>query len=187
VLRPVGGSLAQEEERRLFADDDDDEEEEEDDEGEGEEEGGGNKSRKKERNRSRPTNTNAARTFDDMGSQYRDIDRDIDVHNAALKAGNREAVRTMLPFALLVLVVLLLIFRFLYSSSSGSSNSGTDERTSQVHCAQGHRALQVEEGTSCWEIAQGGGLGVEEFLELQGNERVNCQRLRVGGWVCVPE
>ncbi|KAF2656168.1 carbohydrate-binding module family 50 protein, partial [Lophiostoma macrostomum CBS 122681] len=126
--------------------------------------------------------TNPARTFDDIES-----------HNTAIAAGNKEAVRTMLPFALLVLVVLLLIFRFLYSGSgsgdaaSGSGSGADDASHSQVHCAQGYRALQVEEGQSCWEIAQGCGLGVEEFLGIRGNERVECQRLGVGSWVCVPE
>lgn len=88
----------------------------------------------------------------------------------------------MLPFALLAIVFLLLIFRFL----GGAGGSEADHGHPQIHCAQGTTAVQIEEGQTCWQIGQAHGLGVDELLGLEGNEGVDCDKLRIGQGICVP-
>ncbi|KAJ4304869.1 hypothetical protein N0V90_000397 [Kalmusia sp. IMI 367209] len=107
---------------------------------------------------------------------------EIEAHNAQLKKSNREAVKMMLPFALLVLVSLLLMFRFL-SGGSGANGGGHV----QVHCGEGAREVQVKKGDTCWEIGETYGVGVDELLRMEGNEGLDCDGLRIGQELCVPE
>jgi hypothetical protein len=88
----------------------------------------------------------------------------------------------MLPFALLVLVVMLLLFNFV--NRGVAHNTNPEEQVAE--CAQGAEPLQIKEGQTCWEIGQAHGLGVDELLGMQGNEGLDCDRLRVGRWICVP-
>ncbi|KAF2001798.1 carbohydrate-binding module family 50 protein [Amniculicola lignicola CBS 123094] len=103
-----------------------------------------------------------------------------------LKRLQNESIRAMLPFALLVLVVLFLVFRFVDSSSKDIGKGNDADGKIQVHCAQGYAPLQINKGDTCWGVAEGCGLGVDELLGLEGNERVECERLRVGQEICVP-
>ncbi|KAF2273630.1 uncharacterized protein EI97DRAFT_469368 [Westerdykella ornata] len=103
---------------------------------------------------------------------------EIEAHNAQIRKGNREAVRTMLPFALLAVVFLLLLFRFIYGGSSGSE--------AEVECGLGGKAIHVQAGDTCWEIAKAYGLEVAGLLALQGNGGVDCDKLQVGQSICVP-
>jgi hypothetical protein len=103
---------------------------------------------------------------------------EVEAHNAEVKKGNKEAVRLMLPFALLVLVSLLLLFRYI------NGGSGAD-RTPQVHCGQGADSIQVKKGETCWEIAEAHGMAVADLLALEGNKGVDCDKLQVGQSVCV--
>jgi hypothetical protein len=110
---------------------------------------------------------------------------------AAIKKGNREAVRMMLPFALLVLIFLLLVFKLLYSYPSSSSNNndgtGADDGSRQLtHCGEGSHQIQIQQGDTCWSVAEGCGVGVNELLALKGNDGLECGMLRVGEGVCVP-
>ncbi|KAF2249247.1 carbohydrate-binding module family 50 protein [Trematosphaeria pertusa] len=114
-----------------------------------------------------------------VGQQPERSPEQIEAHNTQLKKSNRESVRMMLPFALLVVVFLLLLFRFINGGS-------TDEAASQVYCAQGDRKIQVKKGDTCWEIGKAYGVGVDELLQLEGNEHVDCERLNVGQRMCVP-
>ncbi|KAF2742798.1 carbohydrate-binding module family 50 protein [Sporormia fimetaria CBS 119925] len=103
---------------------------------------------------------------------------EIDAHNIQLRRGNRDAMRMLLPFALLAVVFLLVLFRFLYGGS------GSDER--RVHCGKGLHELRVVKGQTCWEIAQSYGLSISELLALKGNGNIDCDNLPVGQSVCVP-
>lgn len=102
----------------------------------------------------------------------------IEPMNAEVKERNKQAVRMMLPFALLVLVFLFLVFKFLYG--------GADNDVPQVQCDEGYHKIQIKKGETCWELAEAHGLGVEDLLQLEGNEDVDCDRLRIGQDVCVP-
>ncbi|KAF1937810.1 hypothetical protein EJ02DRAFT_505768 [Clathrospora elynae] len=101
--------------------------------------------------------------------------------DAEIKNENRNAVRMMLPFALLVLVFLILLFKFVDRRDADDAFDGQI-----VDCGQGSHQVQIKAGDTCWAIAQGCGLGVEELLGLGGNEGVDCGELRVGMGICVP-
>jgi hypothetical protein len=112
-------------------------------------------------------NSTPARSFGEM------LGDDI-----AIKKENRQAVRAMLPFALLLFIFLLLVFKLLY---------GADASIEQVtHCGEGSRQVQIANGDTCWAIAESCSMGVEDLLALRGNEKVDCNALGVGQEVCVP-
>jgi hypothetical protein len=104
----------------------------------------------------------------------------IEHQNAHIKRGNRESIKMILPFALLVLVFLLLLFRFL-----GGAGAHAD-LGEQAHCAEGDSSVQVAEKDTCYEIGKAHGMGVDELLGLVGNEKVDCDHLRIGQKICVP-
>ncbi|USP78690.1 carbohydrate-binding module family 50 protein [Curvularia clavata] len=118
-------------------------------------------------------NTHPAQTFDEI----------FEEPGYALRKGNREAVRMMMPFALIVLVFLILVFKLVYRSD-GESLTGPKE---SVSCHQGSHEIQIEQGDTCWAIAQARGITVEELLGLGGNENVDCDQLAVGKGICVPK
>jgi len=95
------------------------------------------------------------------------------------EASNRQAMKMMLPFVLLVLVFLLALFKFLMSASA-------DEVEPQVHCVDNLKKVEIQNGETCWEIAKAHSLTVDELIGLGGNEKVDCEALRVGQQICVP-
>lgn len=105
---------------------------------------------------------------------------EIEARHGSTSSGN--GAREMLPFALLVLIVLLGVFRLVNGEFWAD---GIGEQV--LDCGQGGRQVQVERGDSCWTVAGREGLGVEELLRLTGNEVVECEGLRVGERICVPE
>jgi hypothetical protein len=104
----------------------------------------------------------------------------VQQHNAQIQRGNRESIKMILPFALLVLAFLFLLFRYL-----GAAGTHAD-LGEQVNCAQGDSPIQVVAKDTCYEIAKAHGLGVEELLAVEGNEMIDCDHLRVGQKICVP-
>lgn len=103
---------------------------------------------------------------------------EIEAHNVQIRKGNKEAVRLMLPFALLVIVCLLLLFKFLYG--------GGGEGAPIVKCGPDAVAVQIKAGDTCWKLATAHRMSVEGLLALQGNAGVDCERLRIGQGICVP-
>lgn len=97
-----------------------------------------------------------------------------------LKKSNRDSVKMMLPFALLVLVFLLLMFRMLNGGSA-------DDGRLQVHCSEGTHEIHVKDRETCWQIATTHGLGVDELLGLEGNKEIDCGALKIGQAMCVPK
>ena len=124
-----------------------------------------------------------AYTFEESG-QMAARTEEMEERNRAVDKGNREAVRMMLPFALLVLVFMFLLFKLVDGGLRWTSADGRD--TQVLDCRQGSHQTQVAKGDTCWEIAEEYGVGVEELLGLQGNQGVECERLRVGQGICVP-
>jgi len=88
-----------------------------------------------------------------------------------------------MPFALIVLVVLFLMFRLLHRSGGGGASGGGVEG---VNCGEGYQRVEIRPGDTCWAIAKVRGVRVEELLRIQGNEGLQCERLRIGQGVCVP-
>lgn len=117
-------------------------------------------------------NAQPSRSFADMLSGQED----------AIEEQNKEATRIMLPFALLVLVFLVLVFKLLYRSDNGSVADPQDA----IDCGEGSDGIQLQQGDTCWAIAQACSITVEELLGLRGNEYIDCARLVVGKGICVP-
>lgn len=93
--------------------------------------------------------------------------------------GNRQAVKMMLPFALLVIVFMLFLFKFILGGSA-------DQAEPQIACAEGHKRVEVQSGETCWKIATAQGLTVDELTGLQGNQDIDCEVLKAGQMMCVP-
>jgi len=104
----------------------------------------------------------------------------VEYYDAQIRKSNRESIKMILPFALLVLVSLLLLFRFL---GGAGANADLGEQT---HCAEGYGSVQVVKKDTCYKIGKAHGLGVEELLGLVGNEKIDCDHLRIGQTICVP-
>ena len=94
----------------------------------------------------------------------------------AIEKENRSAVRMMLPFALLVLVFLFLVFKLVNRSDD----------TYVAVCGDGDHQLHVSKGDTCWAIAEAHGVSVDALLSLRGNQGVDCDTLRIGQGICVP-
>lgn len=119
------------------------------------------------------------------GERYScDVDGDAEANtgllqNEAVKRGDRAAARMMMPFALLVLVVLFFVARMVLFASGGGGAQG-------VSCGEGYQRIEVRQGDTCWAIAKVRGVRVDELLKVHGNEGLECERLRVGQGICVP-
>jgi LysM repeat protein len=106
--------------------------------------------------------------------------------NQVVERNNREAVRMMLPFALLVFASLLVMFKVSNDGLGGGWLSAANSHEQIVDCHQGSRQVQVEKGDTCWAVAERYGLGVEYLLKIVGNEGIECERLQIGQGICVP-
>ncbi len=85
----------------------------------------------------------------------------------------RQELMPLLNFLLLIGVFLLGVFWFM----------GFSFRPAPPACGGGP-SHTVERGDTCWEIAKGRGISLDE---LQGvNEGLDCNRLRIGDVVCLP-
>lgn len=110
-----------------------------------------------------------ASTFEEMEERNRAVDK-----------GNREAVRMMLPFALLVIVFMFLLFKLIGLGMWADGNA-----KQVLDCGEGSHQIEVAKGDTCWKLAEECGLGVEELLGMRGNEGVVCDELRIGMGMCV--
>jgi hypothetical protein len=108
---------------------------------------------------------------------------ETDERKNIVEKSNRDAVRSMLPFALLVFVFLLVMFRVVNGGFGGAANHGD---TQVLGCSEGSHQIQVEKGDTCWKIAENYSLGVEELLGMEGNGKVDCDKLKIGQGICVP-
>lgn len=119
---------------------------------------------------------------------HRFAPEEVEQRNKAVEKGNRDAVRMMLPFALLVIVFMLLLFKAVNGGFGfGGGSLADDSDTPQaLDCHDGSHQVQIEKGDTCWKIAQECRLGVEDLLGLGGNGAVDCDKLRVGQGICVP-
>jgi len=118
------------------------------------------------------------------GERYScDVDADAEANtgllqNEAVKRGDRVAARMMMPFALLVLVVLFFVARMVLFGSGGAAQG--------VSCDEGYQRIEIRQGDTCWAIAKVRGVRVDELLKVHGNEGLECDRLKVGQGICVP-
>lgn len=98
------------------------------------------------------------------------------LQDAMIRHAKREDWRYMAPFFLLIVLFLLLVWRFFGPELSFSA---------AAPCPEGSTVYRVQEGDTCWGIAERVGISVEE---LRGwNEGLECEALGVGEGMCVPE
>ncbi|ROT36323.1 hypothetical protein SODALDRAFT_335423 [Sodiomyces alkalinus F11] len=88
----------------------------------------------------------------------------------------RQAYAPLLNFLVLVGLFLFGVVWLLYRSR-GTVPAHAD-------CAMGQDEYTIAKGDTCWDIAQEKALSVEELLAA--NEGLNCDKLRVGGVICIP-
>jgi LysM repeat protein len=98
----------------------------------------------------------------------------IVIKEQAIRKGNSEAWRYLLPFFLLVSVCLLSLFRFL----------GPTATPTPLVCAGNSVRYLVQPGDSCWAIANGHGVSVADLVRL--NQGMECSLLKAGSEICVP-
>jgi hypothetical protein len=118
-----------------------------------------------------------------IGERPQRSDTEVEAHNVLLKRDNREALRMVLPFALLIFVSMMLLFKLVNRGGGDGADHGTQQ---VIDCAEGSHQIQVHKGDTCWAIGQRYSLDVRDLLELSGNERVDCNSLGVGQAICVP-
>lgn len=88
-----------------------------------------------------------------------------------------------LPYILLVFVFLLFVWRFIVGHSPPIPPS--QERM----CPGGSNATKhhVQAGDTCWKISQSYGTTVDSLLNDTLNPGLECQRLRPGDVLCIPD
>ncbi|KAI4868754.1 carbohydrate-binding module family 50 protein [Hypoxylon rubiginosum] len=87
----------------------------------------------------------------------------------------RHDMMPLLNWFLLVGLFLLFIFWFI---------SGTPKRVSPTTCPDHSSPYKIKSGDSCWAIAEEHGVTPESLL--QHNQGLDCDKLPVGGTVCIP-
>ncbi|ROV94070.1 hypothetical protein VMCG_08234 [Cytospora schulzeri] len=87
----------------------------------------------------------------------------------------RAELMPLLNFFLILALFLVGLFWFLGWMARSTNLSS---------CAPGSHAHQIQQGETCWSIANMHGIGVDKLLEA--NNELNCELLWVGATLCVP-
>ena len=86
--------------------------------------------------------------------------------------------RYMYPFFGLVAIVLMLFITQPWSWT-------TRLPVQQITCEGSSTLLQIQSGNTCYNIAMEAGVTIEELL--RENESLDCNNLRIGSTICVPQ
>lgn len=89
---------------------------------------------------------------------------------------NKNAYRMLLPYGLLICVFLLFVWRFLIGHSAPPHHQSCPGMTTYI----------VNEGDTCWDIAQNHGISLETLRNETINPGLNCDQLRPGDVLCLP-
>lgn len=93
----------------------------------------------------------------------------------AMKRHWRAELMPLLNFFFILALFLMGLFWFLGWMAKSSNLSS---------CGPGSHAHQVQQGETCWSIADMHGIGLDKLKEA--NDAIDCDLLRVGSAVCVP-
>jgi hypothetical protein len=103
-------------------------------------------------------------------------DFELQAHLAESKKSWRHELMPLLNFFLLCGLFLVAVFWYLgYTSHSQPA----------ISCADGSSPYKIQIGDTCWKISEEHHLSVEKLK--QGNPGIDCDKLPIGGIVCVPE
>ncbi|KAK8095736.1 peptidoglycan-binding LysM domain-containingprotein [Apiospora kogelbergensis] len=103
------------------------------------------------------------------------------------KVSWRADMMPLLNFFMIIGLFLIGVFWFLHktvgtgSGSEGGSGSGGDV---VLKCSADAHTYRVQRGDTCWDIAQGRGLEVDDILKE--NKGLECNNLEIGDLICVP-
>lgn len=98
--------------------------------------------------------------------------------HATSKLSWRTEMRPLLNFGVLIGLFLIFIFWFLHWSAR--SSSGTPAPT----CTDGATSYTIQDGDTCWDIANKHGLSVDDLLKT--NIGLDCKALDVKSIICLP-
>ncbi|KAK1987482.1 LysM domain-containing protein [Colletotrichum cereale] len=88
----------------------------------------------------------------------------------------RQEMRPLLNFFVIIGLFLLVLTWWLYRTPS--------ETKVAPECGQQAVTYKIEKGNTCWAIATGQKISVEELVKA--NEGLDCDGLQVGSFICVP-
>ncbi|TWU74986.1 hypothetical protein ED733_005809 [Metarhizium rileyi] len=92
----------------------------------------------------------------------------------------RMELMPLLNFGVIIGVSLLGLFWYLHYAASGD----TSENVRPI-CLSGTSSYTVKQDDTCWAIANRRGVGVDDILHA--NQGLDCDMLRVGSIICVPD
>ncbi|KAH7082489.1 hypothetical protein FB567DRAFT_594962 [Paraphoma chrysanthemicola] len=116
-----------------------------------------------------------------VGHRY--TPQEVEERNERIRTGYWSSVRMFMPFALAVLVFLLVMFKLV----DGGFGMTWAPRREVLNCANGTSQIQVQTGDSCWRLGQEYGVSVDELKRIAGNEKIECDKLRMLQGICVPD
>lgn len=87
--------------------------------------------------------------------------------------------RALFPFFLIILTVLLLVWRLVVVPAHHTTSPPTTQP-----CPSGTDAYSVRRGDTCWQIAHGHGIRLQDLLDA--NPKMVCDPLQIGTIMCVP-
>lgn len=90
----------------------------------------------------------------------------------------RHELMPLLNFGVIIGVALLLLFWYLHAAA------GSDKKV-DVKCPIGTGPYTIHKGDTCWAIAEGKGIDVEDILKA--NPNLNCDALPVGSQICLAD
>lgn len=88
----------------------------------------------------------------------------------------RQEMRPLLNFFVIIGLFLLVLTWWLYRTSDGNEVA--------PECGQQAVPYKIEQGNTCWAIATGQKISIEDLIKA--NEGLNCDKLQVGSFICVP-
>lgn len=113
-----------------------------------------------------------------------DVERLLPTEQASYRQGVswRTDLMPLLNFGLIIGVSLLLFIWYLHKATASASSS---ESSPLLQCGPGSAPYTVAKGDSCWGIADARGCEVDDILLK--NPGLDCDVLRAGSEICVPE
>ncbi|KAI2613265.1 carbohydrate-binding module family 50 protein [Hypoxylon sp. NC1633] len=114
-------------------------------------------------------------TFAPYGDDAHDATEPLHTASNEPSTSWRHEMMPLLNWFLLVGLFLLLIFWFI---------SGTTKRVEPTACQDHSSSYKIMSGDTCWAIAEEHHVSLDSLL--QENHGLDCEKLAIGGTVCIP-
>ncbi|QPH10924.1 hypothetical protein C2857_002448 [Epichloe festucae Fl1] len=101
------------------------------------------------------------------------------VHDGTVRHTSwRAELMPLLNFGVIIGASLLGLFWYLHYAAGGHGQL-------QPTCSPDQSTYVIHQGDTCWAIVEGRGSSVDDIL--RANEGLDCDRLRIGSIICLPE